>query len=135
MSPQSSSRGKKIGKTRWHFLCGATSLPQARFSTLTMEPQGLPPHHDSPDMQKMQLHRDGSVAAGLMEITSQEYPAHCVSAFLHQNSLFWEISSFRELGRLLLNSLCHGTAGIHSAHVCDSGRHTAQEGPVQPLDH
>lgn len=48
--------------------------------------------------------------------------APCVSAFLHQNSLFWEITSFRELGRLLLNSLCHGRAGIHLAHVCDCGR-------------
>lgn len=94
----------------------------ARVSTLTMKSQGLPPHHESPDMQKMQLHPDGGTAAGLTEITSQEHPAHSVSAFLHQNSLFWESPSFWELGRLLLNNLCHGTAGIHSAHVWDCGR-------------
>lgn len=84
-----------------------------------MKPQGLPPHHESPDMQKMQVHPDGGAAAGPKEITSQEHPAHCVSAFLHQNSLFWEMTSFWELGRLLLSSLCHGT---RLAHVCDSGR-------------
>lgn len=87
-----------------------------------MKPQGLPPHYESPNMQKMHLHPDGSTAEGHTEITSHEHPAYCMSAFLRKNSLFWEISSFWELGRLLLNSLCHGTAGIDPAHVCDCGR-------------
>lgn len=45
----------------------------------------------------------------------------CITAFLRQSNLFWEIPSFWELGRLLLTALHHSTGGKHPVHVCDCG--------------
>lgn len=89
----------------------ATSLPLARSSTPAMKPQRLPPHHESSGTQEMQLHHDGSRAADLTEITSQEHPPDCVSLHFFVKA-----------------------AGKHPAHACDCSKHATWEAPVRSPD-
>lgn len=102
----------------------------ATSSTPSMKPQRLPPQCESPGDGFASRWKAGS---GSYRNNLPRAPSRLrLSAVLRQSSLFWEIPSFWELDRLLLNVCATAQAG--NTRLPSAGRHGTWEAPLQPPD-